>query len=234
MKISKQLVITFIFLVATLLIEQYTNVDITVQNLFFNSATASWLINRQDNYILHFLFYSGVKIALIAAASAVFIALIASFFRPKLRAARYGFVIFLAAMALVPIVLAGAKKYTNVYCPAQLTIYGGGKPYAKLFESYPKDFDRKANNKGRCFPAGHASGGFALMILFFCFKKRRDKLLGLTLGLSLGWAMGIYQMLRGEHFISHTFTSMFGAWLLILILSVVMDRIKLKYHTFFE
>ncbi len=234
MKISKQLVITFIFLVATLLIEQYTDVDITVQNLFFNSATASWLINRQDNYILHFFFYSGVKIALIVASAGVFIAMFASFFRPKLRAARYSFVIFLAAMAVVPLVLAGAKKYTNVYCPAQLTIYGGGKPYAKLFESYPKDFDRTANSKGRCFPAGHASGGFALMILFFCFKQRKNKLLGLTLGLGLGWAMGIYQMLRGEHFISHTFTSMFGAWLLVLLVVLLADKARRKYPAFFK
>ncbi len=232
MKISKQIIITFILLVATLLAEQYTSLDITVQNLIFNFANCSWPLSRQDNYILHFFLYSGVKIALIAASVIVLFAFFASYGRAKLRPYRYSFVIFLSAMALVPLVLAGAKKYTNVYCPAQLVMYCGNKPYAKLFESYPKDFDRQANNKGRCFPAGHASGGFALMVLFFCFKKRRNKLSGLALGLGLGWAMGLYQMLRGEHFLSHTFTSMFGAWLLILLIVWTFNKVKKKYPRF--
>lgn len=234
MKIYKQFIITFILFSATLLVEQYTSLDTTVQNLFFNFANCSWLINRQDNYILHFFLYSGVKVAIIAASVIVLLAFLASYGRAKLRPYRYSFVVFLAAMAIVPLVLAGAKKYTNVYCPAQLVTYCGNKPYAKLFESYPQDFDRQANSRGRCFPAGHASGGFALMVLFFCFKKRKNKLLGLSLGLGLGWAMGLYQMLRGEHFLSHTLTSMFGAWLLILLIVWTMDRIKKKYPRFLE
>lgn len=232
MKISKQLIITFILLVLTLLAEQYTSLDIQVQNLFFNGG--SWLLNRQDNYILHFFLYSGVKVAIITASVLALLTFFASYGKAKLRPYRYSLVLFLAAMAIVPLVLAGAKKYTNVYCPAQLTMYGGGKPYAKLFASYPQDFDRQANSRGRCFPAGHASGGFALMVLFFCFKKRKNKLLGLFLGLGLGWAMGLYQMLRGEHFLSHTLTSMFGAWLLILPIVLGLRKIKQKYPYFLE
>jgi membrane-associated PAP2 superfamily phosphatase len=128
-------------------------------------------------------------------------------------------------MAFVPLILAGAKKYTNVYCPAQLSYYCGNKPYVKILSSYPADFDRGANAKGRCFPAGHASGGFALMALFFCFKRKKYRLAGLGAGLCAGWAMGLYQILRGEHFLSHTLVTMLGAWLIILCLVLL-----LRYH----
>lgn len=233
MKITKQIIVSAICLAIVLLIEQFTSFDVKLQNMFFNFTDCAWLVSRQHNYILHFFLYSGIKILLIVVSSAVLITFLASFEAAKLRQYRYAFIVFLASMALVPLVLAGAKKYTNVYCPGQLSIYCGSKPYAKLFESYPKDFDRKANNKGRCFPAGHASGGFALMALFFCFKKRRNKILGLMTGVSLGWAMGLYQMFRGEHFLSHTLASMFGAWILILLVVAATDRLRHRYPRFF-
>jgi len=233
MNMKKQIIITALLLALTLLAEQFTHLDVILQNKFFDFNTCSWMLSRQNNLLLHFFFYNGAKIALIAAGAVAFIIFGASFESAKLRGYRYALLLFLSAMAIVPLVLAGAKKYTNVYCPAQLTLYCGTKPYAKLFESYPASFDRKANNKGRCFPAGHASGGFALMVLFFCLKKRRNKWLGLTSGVCAGWAMGFYQMLRGEHFLSHTVTSMFGAWLIILLLVLAMDAAKKKYPRFF-
>lgn len=39
----------------------------------------------------------------------------------------------------------------------------------------------------------------------------------LTFGLGLGWWMGGYQMLKGAHYLSHTVTTMLGAWLVVLL-----------------
>lgn len=46
------------------------------------------------------------------------------------------------------------------------------------------------------------------------------KWIGLMTGLTLGWIAGSYQILRGEHFISHTIVAMFIAWIIILSLSL--------------
>jgi membrane-associated PAP2 superfamily phosphatase len=43
--------------------------------------------------------------------------------------------------------------------------------------------------------------------------------LGLACGLAAGWSVGIYQMLKGAHYLSHTVVTMIVAWLLILVAS---------------
>ncbi|MPN56951.1 hypothetical protein SDC9_204644 [bioreactor metagenome] len=103
-----------------------------------------------------------------------------------------------------------------MYWPDQLERYGGDKPYVKVFESYPEGYH--PTKRGYGFPAGHASGGFALLSLWFAFETRRGRLLGLSAGLALGWTMGLYQMAKGAHFLSHTLVTMFGAWLMILLI----------------
>ncbi|MGB2579469.1 membrane-associated PAP2 superfamily phosphatase [Elusimicrobium simillimum] len=229
MKIQKQLIITALLLGVVLLAEQFTSMDIKVQNMFFDFSTCSWVLNKSVNTVLHFLLYDGIKILIIALSILVIGLFAYSFKNTKLRQYRYGCLLFILTMALVPLTLAGAKKYTNVYCPAQLACYCADKPYAKVFSSYPPDFDRAANKKGRCFPAGHASGGFALMCLFFCFKRKKYKIAGLITGLSSGLAMGIYQMLRGEHFLTHTLITMLGAWFIILLLVLFVKRVNKKF-----
>lgn len=62
--------------------------------------------------------------------------------------------------------------------------------------------------QGHCWPAGHASGGFALLAfrLLAGDPQRRRLVTGLALG--AGWWMGGYQMLKGAHFISHTLVTL--------------------------
>ncbi|KAB7881964.1 PAP2 family protein, partial [Poseidonibacter ostreae] len=40
----------------------------------------------------------------------------------------------------------------------------------------------------------------------------------LIFALSVGWSMGTYKMLIGDHFLSHTIITMLIAWLLVLII----------------
>lgn len=39
--------------------------------------------------------------------------------------------------------------------------------------------------------------------------------------------MGLYQMMRGEHFLSHTVVSMLLAWQMNLLLVLLVDRVLL-------
>jgi membrane-associated PAP2 superfamily phosphatase len=107
------------------------------------------------------------------------------------------------------------KRITGVVYPCHVVRYGGKQPYRTLLQSIPKVAGRV---RGRGFPAAHCSGAFALMALYFVMPEQ-TRWVGLAVGLVAGWTVGIYQMLKGVHYLSHTVVTMFMAWMIILILS---------------
>lgn len=98
------------------------------------------------------------------------------------------------------VLVAWTKSWSNVDCPWDLLKYGGERPYIDLFSQRPEGLSR-----GRCFPSGHASGGYAWLALYFFLLAARPSLRwwGLATGLALGLIFGISQQLRGAHFLSH-------------------------------
>ncbi len=56
------------------------------------------------------------------------------------------------------------------------------------------------------------------MALYFMASRKRARMLGLAVGISAGWIMGLYQMLCGQHYLSHTIISMQIAWIIILLI----------------
>ena len=74
----------------------------------------------------------------------------------------------------------------------------------------------RPTRRGRGFPAGHASGGFALVALAGLAATRRSRRIALAIGLALGTMMGIYQMLKGAHYLSHTLITALFCWIVFL------------------
>ena len=74
------------------------------------------------------------------------------------------------------------------------------------------DWIEHDGGSGRCFPAGHASTGFAFMGGFFALRTQAPGMAGLWLAVALaaGLLFGGVQQLRGAHFMSHT---LWTAWL---------------------
>jgi membrane-associated PAP2 superfamily phosphatase len=157
-----------------------------------------------------------LKTALIIFAVAILFSLI--LFRKKAIIQKYkkGLIIVLAAAIFVPLLIGSLKAITNTPCPCNIVNFNGKYPDIKVFDSYPKDFVQ--TSKAKCWPAGHASGGFALMALFFLFKTPINQKRALITGLIVGWSMGTYKMLLGDHFLSHSIITMLMAWLIILII----------------
>ena len=213
--INRQIIVTTILLAAVLALFELTNIDLAVQDQLFQQQTQRWLIDAKEP-VWRFFLYDGFKGALILFGGALISGYFASFRLSSLRAYRSRMLLLVLSLAFVPLIIAGMKDFTNVYCPDQLERYGGDKPYVKVFESYPQDFVQK--DKGRGFPAGHATGGFSLMMLYFVFRQKRHRIVGLLFGFSAGWVTGFYQMAKGAHFLSHTVVTMLGAWLIILII----------------
>ena len=216
-----------LLLVLCLVLFEVTDLDLRLQDAFYSPASG-WLIDRHDP-VFRAAFYTVPKVMLVSIGIGSIAVLLASLKCARLRTFRRTCTLLVLALAIVPGTVSILKMTTNVYTPAQTTRYGGKKPYVKLFESYPEGFQQK--KPGRGYPAGHASGGFALLVLFFVFKRPGLRILGLGAGLFVGWAMGLYQMLRGAHYLSHTIVSMLLAWILIVLLVRVADRIRARFSS---
>ena len=224
---AKQLIFWGLALVAAIALFEWTNLDLWVQDRLFNIETGQWLVDR-NAALLRLAFYTGIKGAIIAFGVTLLALYGLTFSKNRageagLSGLRRRYLIVILSVIVVPLTIAELKATTNIYCPSQIARYGGDRPYIKLFESYPADCN--TCDSGRCFPAGHASGGFALMALYYLFEKKSHRLAGLGVGLGLGWAMGGYQMMKGAHFLSHTVVTMIAAWLMILCLSFCAQRV---------
>ncbi len=215
MSINRQFIIIFLLLVATILFFQYTNVDIVLQNYFYNFDTHKWLIDRNEP-ILKFIFYNGIKKLLIIFGISILFSLI--FFRKKRIIQKYkkGLILVVFAAILIPTIVGALKATTNTPCPKNIEHFGGVYPDIKVLDSYPKTFKQKG--KIKCWPAGHASGGFALFSLFFLFKTEKNRKRALAIAMIVGWSMSFYKMFIGDHFLSHSIITMEIAWLVVLIL----------------
>jgi len=218
--INKQLLINFLLLIVIITFFELTDVDIFIQNFFYDFETKSWLLDKNEA-ITKLIFYDGIKKILIVFALILLSSLI--FFRNKeiIKKNKKALFLVLLSIIFVPLMISSLKAITNTPCPCNIEHFNGKYPNIKLLDDYPKDFVQKS--KAKCWPAGHASGGFALMSLFFLFKSKTNRQIALTGALLIGWSMGIYKMLIGDHFLSHTIITMILAWMIILSIEKLIN-----------
>ena len=178
--LNKQILITSIVLVFVIILFGITNIDEIVQDSFYNFSTNQWTLDR-DLQPYKFVFYDGIKKFLIFIVL-ILIAASLLFWKTKLiQEYKKGIFVVVLSSIFIPLIVGGLKKCTNMPCPKHLVTYGGEYPKTKVWETYPDSF--QIEKKVKCWPAGHASGGFALLSLFFLFKSRKNKILAITVAL---------------------------------------------------
>ena len=180
--------------------------DLWFQGLFWNGQ--AWLLTHENTVGL-LLAYDGPKALIIIFAVGLLI--VASLRSLKGRPARRLWYIF-ACMAVVTVASTQLRAVTRMATPLDLKIYGGAWEHLLLFQPKPVGYPSHA------FPAGHASGGFAFLCLYWALPTTQRRL-GLWVGLGLGSWMGLYQVARGEHFVSHTLATAALAWLVCVLLA---------------
>ncbi len=227
-KINKNIFITTLILFIAIFIFEFTNIDILVQNMFYNFDTQKWLFDKKEP-ILKLIFYDGIKIIITIFAISILLGLI--FFKTKniIKENKKALIIIFLSIVFVPLIISSLKAITNIPCPCNITNYNGNSPYIKIFDTYPSDFIQKS--KAKCWPAGHSSGGFALLALIFLMKSKKTKFYATAFALITAWSMGLYKMVIGDHFLSHTVITMILAWLLILIIHKIVERIFIEKST---
>ena len=111
----------------------------------------------------------------------------------------------LLGLAVVSVI----KNLSNTSCPWDLAEFGGVARYASHWALGVVD-----GGGGRCFPAGHASAGFAFVGGYFALRHRQPRAARLWLAASLaaGLILGGAQQVRGAHFMSHTLWTGWLCW----------------------
>lgn len=115
----------------------------------------------------------------------------------------------LLSILLSTLLVSWIKSWSNMDCPWDIQGLGGVRPNLSLLEWRPHGLPQ-----GRCFPAGHASGGYAWLALYFFLLAVRPawRRYGLGAGIGLGALYGITQQLRGAHFLSHDLWTIAICW----------------------
>lgn len=215
----KQISISLIAIVVLILCVEFTGLDIWFENFFYNSQSDTWILDT-SHPIVHFMFYDGPKKLLVLFELGLLGGATVLHKHSLIKSYQHGILIVLIALPLGPALVSSLKGSTNVACPYALEQYGGDLPYIGLFEHYPED--QRPEKRQRCFPAGHASGGYALLALYYLPKTRRRKRQALAFAITVGSLMGGYKMLIGHHFLSHTVASMLLCWLVTNIVALLV------------
>jgi len=208
-----------IALAGAFLLFEFTSIDLWLQDFFFNFSTKQWLVD-EDAPIPILFFYTGPKVLIIALSVGLFV-LAAGPARWRARwpvpgARRVDIWVAIDTLAAAPGLIAISKATTNVFCPRDIQRYGGSVPYVRVMEICEPG--TRPEKRGRCFPAGHASGGYALFGLAGLATTRRGRWIGVGIGFVVGSIMGVYQMLKGAHYLSHTVVTVLVCWIVFLLL----------------
>ena len=135
--------------------------------------------------------------------------------KPRLQAWRRPLLCLALSVLASTLLVSVLKHLIHMDCPWDLQAYGGQRPFIGLFQARPAGL-----HSSGCFPAGHASAGYAWVALYFFFLSVRPtwRWWGLGTGLGTGLLFGISQQLRGAHFLSHDLWTLMIAWLVALML----------------
>jgi len=212
---NRAILLTVALLALTLALFEATSLDLIVQDRLYDAVRGWWV--AADATLPKLIFYDLPRPILGILGGFLFLPLAVPALRPaRFPLSRREAAYLLLCISLVPFTVGALKHATGVFGPNKLERYGGEQPYHTLFQSIP---DVKGRSRGHGFPAGHCSGGFALMGLYFVARRRVTRRLGVVVGLAAGWMVGTYQILKGAHFLSHTIVTMILAWLIVQLLS---------------
>lgn len=157
----------------------------------------------QNHWALAVLSHHYVKYLLILTEIGILIAWINAYKKDLASSTKWQYGYFFVMMILSTLLIGLLKSQSDHACPWDMTI------------AQPNSFLWNFNlRNGHCFPGGHSSAGFALMIGYFVFRQDQPKraYFYLCAGLILGFAMGWTQMMRGAHFLSHNLWTAWWIW----------------------
>ena len=125
----------------------------------------------------------------------------------------------LAVTSLIAVsVVVALKSISTTNCPWDLQMFGGVSQYVSHWLSWGVAEGRS----GHCFPAGHASAGFAFLSGIYVFSEwPRIAKWWLITAITAGFILGLAQQIRGAHFMSHTLWTAWICWLVAWLVDLI-------------
>jgi len=201
-----------ILLMGLLLVVEPQRLDFALAQWFYQPGEG--FIGRHYNFLLQEILQRRVKQALFVCGAVAIAFFLASLVLARLRhwRGRLGYLVL--AITLCTGVIMPLKKLTDIHCPGRLTEFGGTQVYTPLLGTRVE-----GNKPGRCWPAGHASAGFALLTLYFFLRDRapRSARVALIAALGLGSLFATVRMLQGAHFFSHGLWTFLIDWVICVL-----------------
>lgn len=107
-------------------------------------------------------------------------------------------------------------------CPWDMVDFGGSAQHL----SHWLGWWTADGGTGHCFPAGHASVGFAFCVGYFALRHHHPRLARwwLATAFATGLLLGVVQQLRGAHFLSHTLWTGWLCWTVGWLTDPLFDR----------
>lgn len=199
--------------------------DRWLAELIYHAEGGGWLL-REHWFTAELIHRDGKTASTAAALGLLLFGLLArasARWRPWSRPALYTVLSVVLSTALVSLF----KRISGMDCPWDLSGFGGHRPFVGLFES------RHGMVASGCFPAGHASAGYAWVALYFAALavRPRWRMAGLAIGLGAGAVFGVSQQLRGAHFASHDLWTLAICWSVALGTYLWLLRPSTKTHS---
>lgn len=205
-RISKE---WWVLLAGVTLLFDWQKLDFWIESYFYDASNARFPL--KSNWFFANLMHDDLKRVLIACGVIV---LLITLYRALYLGVRDKRWLFLStSLLLVPSIIAALKSRSLQMCPWDLSPFGGEFTYHALFDA--------GGVAGHgCSPAGHASAGYALLAFYFFWRETSPlkARYALIAGLALGSAMGLSQMVRGAHFLSHNLSTLWWSWFFLLML----------------
>lgn len=201
-----------------LLIDAFSDADRALTRLVFDPYAAAFPL--RSNFWLDVVMHHWTKYAVIAIGCLITIALLLAYVLPALRSARRLLLFSVLALSLAPVTVVLGKAMSPLSCPWDIDEFGGLVAYRHLV-----DWHAAASSAGHCFPAGHASTGFALMAFYFiayAMHKPRAARCALGFGVFAGVLLGAGRVLQGAHFASHVLWSGVVCWSVMVLLYALL------------
>jgi membrane-associated PAP2 superfamily phosphatase len=195
-----------------------TGLDLALARLAGTPMGFPW---RNDGFLVHVM-HEGAR----SLSWLLLIALLAAIRWPVgvLRRLRMRVRAQLALSVLAGVlVVSPFKQASATSCPWDLKAFGGVADYVSHWAWGVRD-----GGPGGCFPAGHASAGFAYVAGWFVLRRVSPSAARAWLGCALvaGLLLGLAQQQRGAHYMSHT---LWTAWLCWTTGFVVDAALRSKY-----
>lgn len=192
-----------------------TGLDLAVAHLVATPTGFPW----RDHTFLTQVMHDGARKLASLLVGVLVVAVVYPFgpFRALTRERRVWLLAVVIGGMLLP---AALKRLSATSCPWDVRDFGGAVAWVSHWQ-----WTRVDGGPGHCFPAGHASAGFAWIAGFLAWPP------GSTAGrrwlwgaLVAGLLLGLAQQLRGAHFMSHTLWTAWICWTWAWLLSGLLAR----------